>query len=45
MSLDTLIFLLRFDWPFVLVVLAVGCVTGWVSASPPSRREQKGRGG
>lgn len=45
MSLDSLIYLSQFDWPFMLVVLAVGGVTGWVTAGPPTVPPRKGGGG
>lgn len=29
MSLDSLIFLLEFYWPFLLAAAAIGVLTGW----------------
>lgn len=31
MSLDSLLYLLGFYWPFLLAALAIGLVTGWLS--------------
>jgi hypothetical protein len=45
MSFDSLIYLVQFDWPFMLVVLAIGSVTGWVTTGSPAARPRKGSGG
>lgn len=37
MSLDSLIFLLEYYWPFLLGAVAVGIATGWLSY--PSKRQ------
>lgn len=31
MSLDSLVYLAEFYWPFLLVAAAIGAVTGWFS--------------
>lgn len=36
MSLDSLIFLLGYYWPFLLGAAAIGVLTGWFSYRRPS---------
>lgn len=35
MSLDSLIYLLEFYWPFLLAAMFIGARTGWVNTSVP----------
>jgi len=43
MSVDSLTYLLQFDWPFVVVVIAAGIVVGWRTSSEGPAGRQKGR--
>jgi hypothetical protein len=44
MSLDSLIYLLQFDWPFVAAVLVAGAVVGWRTSGEGPKGRQSGRG-
>jgi len=35
MSWNSITFLLAYDWPYLLVVAALGLVIGWRSFAPP----------
>lgn len=38
MSLDSLIYLLGYYWPYLLGAVAVGLATGWLTAPPTTRK-------
>lgn len=35
MDWESMVFLLGYDWPYLLAVLVIGLVVGWRSFSPP----------
>lgn len=41
MSLDSLIYLLEYYWPFLLAAFAIGLGTGWLSLSPTKGKAGK----